>query len=83
MRGDALRSGLETLARDFDRFIPARGRYVRQPARADERGVVEVPPPVRDPLPIVLAGLGATALLGAAVRGRRNRRDRGKGQPVA
>lgn len=76
MRGEALRSGLETLARDFDRFIPAQGRYVRQPARSDERGTVSIPPPVRDPLPIVLAGLGATAVLGALVRGKRNRDDR-------
>lgn len=62
--------------------MPQRGRYVRQPALADEHGVVEVPPPVSDPLPIVLAGLGATALLGAAVRGRAGREKRSPGQTL-
>lgn len=82
MRGEALRSGLETLARDFDRFIPERGRYVRQPARMDEQGVVTIPPRVSDPLPMVLAGLGATALLGAAMRGKRKRDSQNKGEPL-
>lgn len=83
MRGEALRSGLDTLARDFDRFIPSRGRYVRQPARMDEQGVVTIPPRVTDPLPLFLAGLGATALLGAAMGGKRKRdARRGEGEPL-
>lgn len=82
MRGEELRSGLETLAREFDRFVPERGRYVRQPARMDEQGIVTVPPKGRDPLPMFLAGLGATALLGAALRGRRKRDGQAKGEPV-
>lgn len=83
MRGEALRTGLDTLAREFDRFIPERGRYVRQPARSDERGTVTIPPKVADPLPLVLAGLGATALLGAALRGKRKRAERTPGEPLA
>ena len=82
MQGEELRSGLETLAREFDRFVPERGRYVRQPARMDEQGIVTVPPKGRDPLPMFLAGLGATALLGAALRGRRKRDGQAKGEPV-
>ncbi|MES1244130.1 MAG: MBL fold metallo-hydrolase [Acidobacteriota bacterium] len=71
MRGEALRLELEALARNFQELMPRKGRYVRRPALADESGVVQIPPPVSDPLPIVLAGLGATALLGAAaVKGR-------------
>lgn len=81
MRGEELTTQLETLAREFQRFMPQRGRYVRQPALADERGTVQIPPPARDPLPIVLAGLGATALLGAAMRGKRNR-GRTAGEPL-
>ena len=40
---------------------PARGRYSTTPAVTDERGVVRVPPPVRDTLPrnLLVAGLVA------------------------
>lgn len=70
MRGEAMRRGLAELSRNFDRYIPAHGRYVGHPARADESGVVELPPPVADPLPLMVAGVGALALLGTALRGR-------------
>lgn len=46
---------------------PRKGRYVREPARADERGVVGLPPPVPDPLPKVLAGVGLALTAGAAL----------------
>ncbi len=82
MRGEPLRRELENLARNFSEVKPHRGRYVRQPAVADEHGIVEIPPPVSDPLPIVLAGLGATALLGAAVKGRAGREKRPPGQTL-
>jgi glyoxylase-like metal-dependent hydrolase (beta-lactamase superfamily II) len=74
MAGERLHRELRELADHFDRYIPAQGRYVKQPAVADTSGVVSVPPPVRDPLPLMMAGLGATALLGALVsRGRKKR----------
>jgi glyoxylase-like metal-dependent hydrolase (beta-lactamase superfamily II) len=69
LAGQPLREGLHRLARNFDRIaVPRRGRYVRQPAIADERGVVAVPPPVPDPLPRMLLGIGAGLLLAAALR---------------
>ncbi len=52
--------------------VPAGSRYGRAPAVADETGIVALPPPVSDPLPLRLAGgLGAAAVLGAVVRRRR------------
>jgi glyoxylase-like metal-dependent hydrolase (beta-lactamase superfamily II) len=56
---------LMVIANDFDRLErPAFGRYARQPAIADETGVVMLPP---DPLPAMLAGAGAMAAAGALV----------------
>jgi glyoxylase-like metal-dependent hydrolase (beta-lactamase superfamily II) len=68
MRGEQLARQLEALARDFNRIaVPANGRYVRKPAVTNAHGVVEIPPPVSNPLPKVLAGLGIAALVGVAV----------------
>jgi glyoxylase-like metal-dependent hydrolase (beta-lactamase superfamily II) len=64
MFGIQLHSELESLARYFDDEIPSHGRYVNQPALADERGVVRVPPPVFDPLPSLVVGLGILAIVG-------------------
>ena len=59
LQGGEMLQGLRELARDFDRVaVPRRGRYVFQPAVADETGVVRLPPPVPDPLPRVLLGIG-------------------------
>jgi glyoxylase-like metal-dependent hydrolase (beta-lactamase superfamily II) len=58
-RGETMREALYSLAGDFDRLErPRFGRYATQPAIADESGVVMLPP---DPLPAVLAGVGAIA----------------------
>jgi glyoxylase-like metal-dependent hydrolase (beta-lactamase superfamily II) len=68
MYGERMRAELETLAREWDRLaVPAHGRYVRQPAVTDERGVVAVPPPVTDPQLLAVAGLGIAAVAGALV----------------
>jgi glyoxylase-like metal-dependent hydrolase (beta-lactamase superfamily II) len=64
MSGEPLRRELNDLARNFDEVMPDDGRYVREPALADERGVFSVPPPRFDPLPAVLVGAGVLALLG-------------------
>jgi hypothetical protein len=79
MRGEPLRRQLQRLATDFDRVArPRRGRYVARPAIADESGVIDVPPPVPDPVTRAVAGLAGVAALGltiAAVR-RMGRDDR-------
>lgn len=73
MDGPEMRLQLEDLARSFGHYMPVDGRYVRQPAVADETGVVALPPAVSDPVPILL-GLGAAALIGGAIlRSRRSR----------
>jgi len=68
MVGERLERELQVLADHFDELAkPRRGRYVREPARADERGVVYIPPPVKDPMPKVVAaavlGIGAFIVL--------------------
>ena len=69
------------IAEDLQRFAenflpPSHGRYSARPAIADERGVVDIPPAVPDPLPkqLLIAGLVAgSAFLGMrALRGRRS-----------
>ena len=55
--GGIMRERLAMLAGHFDELErPSIGRYSRQPALADETGVVMLP---RDPLPGYLAGAGA------------------------
>jgi glyoxylase-like metal-dependent hydrolase (beta-lactamase superfamily II) len=45
MQGASMREALHTLARNFDAVaVPEHGRYVGDPARADETGVTYVPP---------------------------------------
>ena len=72
LRGPLMRQALRTLADDFETLaVPRHGRYVNEPAVADANGVVSVPPPVRDPLPGILMGIGAAVVVGAAVRSLR------------
>jgi hypothetical protein len=78
LRGALMRDALRTLAENFDMLaVPRRGRYVNTPAVADANGVVSVPPPVRDPLPGILMGIGAAVVVGAAVRSLQGRSDDG------
>jgi len=71
MSGERLRRELNHLAHHFDELIPDHGRYVDRPAMTDERGIVALPPPVFDPVPIALVSLGVVALLGGRLlRGR-------------
>ncbi|MFN2567804.1 MAG: MBL fold metallo-hydrolase [Gemmatimonadaceae bacterium] len=73
LRGPLMREALRTLAQDFDTLaVPRHGRYVNAPAIADANGVISVPPPVRDPLPGILMGIGAAVVVGAAVRSLRS-----------
>jgi glyoxylase-like metal-dependent hydrolase (beta-lactamase superfamily II) len=75
LEGEQMLGGLRELARNFDSLArPAQGRYVGQPAVFDENGVVVLPPPVPDPLPRVLLGVGVGLMLTATLRrvGRRS-----------
>jgi hypothetical protein len=65
----------------LDRFAerfrpPRRGRYVRHPARTDERGVVSLPPAPFDPVPFATAGalIVAGIALGAGYLDDKRRR---------
>jgi glyoxylase-like metal-dependent hydrolase (beta-lactamase superfamily II) len=72
LRGPLMRQALHALAQDFETLaVPRHGRYVNEPAIADANGVVSVPPPVSDPLPKILMGIGAAVVVGAAVRSLR------------
>lgn len=77
MDGAEMLRQLEDLADHFGAYMPSDGRYVRQPALADETGVVALPPPVADPVPLIV-GFGAAALIGGAIL--RNRRARQREQ---
>src|SRR3954451_5357820 len=74
LEGPEMLRGLQRLARDFDQLaVPARGRYVGQPAVFDQDGVVAVPPPVDNPLPRILLGIGVGLMVTAMLRGRSRR----------
>ncbi|HET7459106.1 MAG TPA: MBL fold metallo-hydrolase [Gemmatimonadaceae bacterium] len=71
MSGGDLHRELDRLARDFDRLaLPKHGRYVDQPAIADESGTVSVPPPVADPVGRIVAGVAIAAVAAALLRNR-------------
>lgn len=72
MSGNAATMELAALARQFP--IPRHGRYVSEPARVDETGVVWLPPPAPDRLPKVAAGLGIAAGAALVVTARRRSR---------
>ncbi len=73
LRGASMRAAVHDLARDFRRrAIPRHGRYVGRPARADENGILDVPPDVPHLLPMLLAGAGV-GLLGVTLLARRAR----------
>lgn len=68
MEGARLMRQLENLVQDFwSVAVPAHGRYVNQPAIADEQGVLSVPPATDNPVPKVLAATGLVALAGVAL----------------
>jgi len=71
MKGNEATMQLTALARHFR--TPRHGRYVPEPARVDETGVVWVPPAPADPVPKVAVAVGmaaATAVLVSALRRR-------------
>lgn len=70
MRGAGIAEQLATFA---DAFIaPLHGRYVPEPVRTDENGIVYLPPAPPDPLPKILA-VAALAGIALAVAARRKK----------
>jgi glyoxylase-like metal-dependent hydrolase (beta-lactamase superfamily II) len=58
MSGEEMRRELNNLAQHFDRIaVPMYGRYVNEPALANETGVVSVPPPV-EKIPTAIKTVG-------------------------
>jgi glyoxylase-like metal-dependent hydrolase (beta-lactamase superfamily II) len=77
MRGSVMRRELRDLADRFDRAVPSSGRYVEEPARADQTGVVWVPPRrafAATPAGMAALGLGVIIAAGLAARAMRNGR---------
>jgi hypothetical protein len=61
-----MRESLRQLADNFNEVaVPANGRYSKDPAIADEGGVTYIPPAKkRVPLPYIVAGVAALAVIG-------------------
>jgi len=55
---------LREFARNFQ--PPSHGRYVPEPAEADEHGILYLPPKPADPVPAIAASVAAGVLVGAA-----------------
>ena len=84
MHGEELRRQLAAFVPRFDALArPSTGRYVRQPATANGRGVTSVPPPLVRPWLKGLAAVGvAIGVLALLVGRKKNRKNRGKiGRP--
>jgi glyoxylase-like metal-dependent hydrolase (beta-lactamase superfamily II) len=65
MQGEQMRGALQQLAADFDqKAVPSRGRYVAEPAIANEYGVVSLPPKTLGMPERIAIGAGIVALAG-------------------
>jgi len=75
MSGPNLARDLQAFAENFP--VPSHGRYIHEPARADDTGILSVPPPAPDPLAKQLAlGAGLAVVAGFALTLARRRSDR-------
>lgn len=85
MSGDNAVVQLAELATNFP--FPPHGRYVLEPARVDNMGILRLPPKPPDPLPAVAIGLGIAAAAGAmfalAAHRRKHRDDYEPGTSTA
>ena len=80
LHGEAMRQALHNLAVNFElRSVPDHGRYVREPAIADETGVISVPrrpaQPVRSSM-MLLGGMALGFMLAMRMIPRRKMRFR-------
>jgi glyoxylase-like metal-dependent hydrolase (beta-lactamase superfamily II) len=67
--GPGIQPALRSLVTSFP--VPRRGRYVPQPAIADATGVVDVPPPVFDPYPVLFLSAAIAGFATATIMRRR------------
>ncbi len=79
--GHGIPMGGGSLAEDFHYFadhfpVPTHGRYVTEPAQADERGVDWLPPKPADPVLYMAAATGLGLALGLALKPKRAKRSR-------
>ncbi len=84
MVGESLADDLAEFARDFT--APRYGRYIAEPARFDENGVVFLPPAPPDYLAGAAAGIGLAALVGVSIYALSRRRGNdagGSGSPIS
>lgn len=75
MSGPAVAGEFEAFACEFP--VPESGRYVGDPARFDEHGVMSLPPAPPDPLPRMVAGVALGAALVIATVATLWRRSKG------
>jgi glyoxylase-like metal-dependent hydrolase (beta-lactamase superfamily II) len=63
MQGEEMRRELNNLSRHFDQLaVPAQGRYINEPAMANENGVISVPK-VTEQVPSLIKFVGVTVAL--------------------
>ncbi len=68
LRGQDMLKRLQEFSDNFyEEAVPSQGRYVLRPARADERGILFLPPPAPVPVPAILGGAALLACTVAAV----------------
>ncbi|MFT2007952.1 MBL fold metallo-hydrolase [Pontibacter sp. 13R65] len=68
IQGQDLQEQLRALASNFRAMaVPKQGRYVAEPAIANEQGVVTVPPPVGNPIGKTLLTVGLLSAAGVAL----------------
>ena len=81
MFGEKAYRQLEDLAWHFP--MPSHGRYVNEPARTDDSGIVSLPPPAPDAFPIIATGLGLAAVTAAMLAIAARRRKQRNTEPPA
>lgn len=85
MSGESLRHGLAELVTNWEAVArPLHGRYIHSPAFTDERGVISVPPAVRDPSVPHVVLIAIAAALGMSVMWRpsgKKKRRKSKSMP--
>lgn len=67
LHGKVWQKRFERFSQNFDNYIPENGRYVKQPAHTDEKGIIDMPEPKSYNRARFIAGAGLGILAGAAL----------------